>query len=61
MSAAEKLIHIAKEEVGYLEKKSMKDLDHKTANAGTNNYTKYDPTGVSPAWAITGRSWTPWA
>ena len=41
MSAAEKLIHIAKEEVGYLEKKSMKDLDHKTANAGTNNYTKY--------------------
>ncbi len=41
MKAAEKLISIARAEVGYLEKKSNKDLDNKTANAGSNNYTKY--------------------
>lgn len=41
MSAAERLIRIAEQEVGYLEKKSNKDLDSKTANAGSNNYTKY--------------------
>lgn len=36
------LIKIAKNEVGYLEKKSNKNLDSKTANAGSNNYTKYN-------------------
>lgn len=36
------LIKIATEELGYLEKKSNKDLDHKTKNAGKNNYTKYN-------------------
>lgn len=36
-----KVIDIAKAEVGYLEKKSNKDLDDKTANAGSANYTKY--------------------
>ena len=41
MTAIEKLIRIAKEENGYLEKKSNKDLDSKTGNAGSNNYTKY--------------------
>ena len=41
MKAAEKLINIARAEVGYLEKKSNKDLDSKTANAGSSNYTKY--------------------
>ena len=41
MKAAEKLIQVAEQEVGYLEKKSNKDLDHKTANAGSNNFTKY--------------------
>lgn len=41
MNAVEKLIGIAKAEVGYLEKKSNKDLDSKTANAGSGNYTKY--------------------
>lgn len=35
------VIDIAKAEVGYLEKKSNKDLDDKTANAGSANYTKY--------------------
>lgn len=41
MSAIEKLLAIADAEVGYLEKKSNSDLDSKTANAGSNNYTKY--------------------
>ena len=41
MKAAEKLISIAMQEVGYLEKKSNSQLDSKTANAGSNNYTKY--------------------
>ena len=39
--SAENLINIARAEVGYLEKKSNKDLDSKTANAGSSNYTKY--------------------
>lgn len=39
---ADKLIAVAEQEVGYLEKKSNKDLDHKTKNAGKNNYTKYN-------------------
>lgn len=34
-------ISIAQKEVGYLEKKSNKNLDSKTANSGSNNYTKY--------------------
>ena len=38
---ASKVIEIALAEVGYLEKKSNSQLDHKTANAGSNNYTKY--------------------
>lgn len=37
----DKLIEIANNEVGYLEKKSNSNLDSKTANAGYNNYTKY--------------------
>lgn len=36
-----KIIKIAKSEVGYFEKKSNGQLDSKTANAGSNNYTKY--------------------
>lgn len=35
------VIKLAKAEVDYLEKKSNKDLDSKTANAGDKNYTKY--------------------
>ncbi len=34
-------LKVVKGEVGYLEKASNKDLHHKTANAGFNNYTKY--------------------
>ena len=37
MKAVEKLINIARAEVGYLEKKSNKDLDSKTANAVSRN------------------------
>jgi ribosomal protein L24 len=36
-----KVIALAQSEVGYLEKKTNDQLDDKTANAGSNNYTKY--------------------
>lgn len=39
--AIEKVILIAKNEEGYLEKKSNSQLDSKAANAGSANYTKY--------------------
>lgn len=42
MTAVDKLIAAAEEQIGYLEKRSNKDLDSKTANAGSNNYTKYN-------------------
>lgn len=35
------LIATAKAEIGYLEKRSNANLDDKTANAGSGNYTKY--------------------
>lgn len=41
MTAIGKVINIALNEVGYLEKRSNSQLDSKTANAGQNNYTKY--------------------
>jgi len=41
MSAIEQLLAVAQAEVGYLEKQSNSQLDSKTANAGSNNYTKY--------------------
>lgn len=37
----DKLLATAKAEIGYKEKKSNSNLDSKTANAGSNNYTKY--------------------
>lgn len=36
-----KILDLASNEVGYLEKKTNNQLDNKTANAGMNNYTKY--------------------
>lgn len=36
-----RVIQIARAEIGYMEKKSNAQLDSKTANAGRNNYTKY--------------------
>lgn len=41
MNERDKVISIALNEVGYLEKKSNSQLDDKTANAGDKNYTKY--------------------
>lgn len=41
MKAVDKFLAIAKAEEGYLEKRSDKQLDDKTANAGNGNYTKY--------------------
>lgn len=38
---ASTVVKIATDEKGYLEKKSNSNLDSKTANAGSNNYTKY--------------------
>ena len=38
---ASKVIAVAMNEVGYLEKRTNAQLHDKTANAGTNNYTKY--------------------
>ena len=41
MTAIDRLLKTANDEIGYLEKKSNAYLDNKTANAGENNYTKY--------------------
>lgn len=41
MSEIKKILEIASNEVGYLEKASNNNLDDKTANAGDKNYTKY--------------------
>lgn len=38
---AQKIIEAAKKEEGYLEKRSASNLDDKTANAGSGNFTKY--------------------
>ena len=65
----EKLFTTAEAELGYLEKKSNKDLDSKTENAGSNNYTKYgrdmraacpelgDTFGVAYQWCQTFVDW----
>ena len=41
MATLNDLITIAKNEEGYIEKASNSNLDSKTANKGSNNYTKY--------------------
>lgn len=41
MSEKDKVINIALDEVGYVEKASNSNLDSKTANSGSGNYTKY--------------------
>ena len=63
----QKVLTIAENEVGYLEKASNSQLDSKTANAGHNNYTKYarDLANVSffngrkqgVAWCATFTAW----
>ena len=47
-SELEKVIEVAKAELGYLEKKSNSQLDDKTANAGDRNFVKY--WSVKPEW-----------
>ncbi len=54
MTAIDKVIRIAENEVGYLEKKSNSNLYDKTANAGTGNYTKYWAE-IKPEW--NGQAW----
>lgn len=41
MSPIDKVLNIAKQELGYLEKRSNAYLYDKTENAGSGNYTKY--------------------
>lgn len=55
----DKFLNIALSQVGYKEKKSNKDLDSKTANAGSGNYTKYGKWyGLNPApWCCMFVSW----
>ena len=59
--AIEKVILIAKNEEGYLEKKSNSQLDSKTANAGSANYTKYwrdiEPDYQGQPWCAAFVSW----
>lgn len=59
--AINKLILIAKNEIGYLEKKSNSQLDSKTANAGSKNYTKYwrdiKPSYQGQPWCAAFVSW----
>ncbi len=51
MNTVDKVLMVALNEVGYLEKKSNAQLDDKTANAGSANYTKYgrDMHNIYPA------------
>lgn len=55
------VIGIAEEEIGYLEKKSNSQLDDKTANAGSANYTKYwrdiKPSYQAQPWCAAFISW----
>lgn len=54
LTAIDKLINIAQEEVGYLEKKNLLMLQQKTSNPGYNNYTKYWE-DIKPEWQ--GEPW----
>ena len=46
-SSAERIIQQAQKWIGYVEKKSNKNLDDFTANAGKNNYTRFNRDYVS--------------
>ena len=56
-----KVITIANQELGYLEKKSNSCLDDKTANAGSGNFTKYwrdiKPSFQGQAWCLCFAIW----
>lgn len=59
--AIDALIACAENEVGYLEKRSNSQLDSKTGNAGTANYTKYwrdlKPSYQGQPWCAVFVSW----
>lgn len=59
--AIKRVISIASGEIGYLEKRSNSQLDDKTANAGSNNFTKYwrdvYPAYQGQAWCAAFVSW----
>jgi len=42
MGVIDRVIEVAEAEIGYREKKSNADLDSRTANAGSGNYTKFN-------------------
>ena len=54
MNVIEKLISVAREELGYLEKASNSNLYDKIANAGYKNFTKYWQ-DIKPSWQ--GQPW----
>ena len=54
MNVIEKLISVARKELGYLEKASNSNLYNKTANAGYKNFTKYWQ-DIKPSWQ--GQPW----
>lgn len=53
-NTVDKVLKIAEEEKGYMEKASNKNLDNETANPGSNNYTKYWR-DLKPEWQ--GQPW----
>lgn len=66
MNTVDKIMSVATDEVGYLEKRTNAYLDDKTANAGYNNWTKYgrdlvswvgSPFGNACAWC---QMWVQW-
>ncbi len=59
MNAISKLLDIALNEVGYLEKSSTYNLGSKTANAGKANFTKYarDMMKISAPIYVNGYAW----
>lgn len=61
LCTVDRVLSIAKEEEGYLEKKSNYGLDMKMSNAGYNNYTKYwrdcYPAFQGQAWCDVYQKW----
>lgn len=58
MNGLEKLLELAKAQIGYQEKAGAAGLDDPDANAGQNNYTKYSRDVDS--WGLMGCQGQPW-
>ena len=58
MNGSEKLLELAKAQIGYQEKTGAVGLDDPDANAGQNNYTKYSRDVDS--WGLMGCQGQPW-